>query len=218
MSFPVMWGGPQIQGAPSLIENQQPFGQQIPQHFVEWFSGDALDTIWNQLDTQGSATFAMVDAIDEGFSITCGAGLNDSSQINFNGINHYDPSGLENIAWVRSMSIVQQEIDHGLRETLTGHRITFSQKNNSSTFTRTTTNGGSDNIQNSSKTSDTLWHKYRFKLDSISARFYIDDDFENVHTTQLPTDGLQPRFRVANDTAAAKEGRMRYFEVWNTEA
>ena len=92
MSFPVMWGRSQIQGAPSLIENQQQFGEEIPQHFVEWFSGDALDTIWTKTITS-TGTIVMADTVDGGVINTTAATTADANQYCFNGIQHYSKVG-----------------------------------------------------------------------------------------------------------------------------
>ena len=186
------------------------------QQVIDNFVGDSLNERWNEHNAQGTGTFAMVDAINEGFSVICGGGLNDSSQINFNDINQFDPASVQCIVEARSIQDTLQEFDFGLRNGLAGHFIIFSQKTNSSTFIRMSVNDGSGTINDTSVSNDTVWHNFIFILKTSLARFYIDGIFEGVITTNLPTQKLQPRFRVGNDTAAAREGRTRYYEAYNT--
>ena len=68
--------------------------QVMKQHFVEYFSGDALDTYrWNEFGAIGSRTYAMSDSVNGGFTITHSATNNDWGGINFDDIRPYSHTG-----------------------------------------------------------------------------------------------------------------------------
>ncbi len=48
----------------SIYEAKQALTTVQKQRFVEWFSGDALDSIWTQTNSVGTGTFGMQDDID----------------------------------------------------------------------------------------------------------------------------------------------------------
>ena len=73
----------------SLYESFQALTSIQVSHFVEWFSGDTLDSIWTQSNHSGVGTFAMADEVDGGFKLSCGASSGNNSTINFNDKRHY---------------------------------------------------------------------------------------------------------------------------------
>jgi hypothetical protein len=82
----------------SMYESRSDLTTVQKQHFVEWFSGSALDSIWTERDLVGTGTFAMDDSVDGGYKISAGSGGTDQQQIDFNGIRHYEEQGCVMIA------------------------------------------------------------------------------------------------------------------------
>ena len=119
MSFPIMWSGPQSELAPSVIEARQPAAAEIKEHMVEWFSGQALDTIWTVDNQIGTGSVAMVQTINGGLRITSGGTAGDHTVINFGGtnsINHYESTGSAFISIFKSIETSAARSTAGLHD------------------------------------------------------------------------------------------------------
>ena len=210
-----------VQGAPSLIENRQSLSNPIKQHFVEWFSGDALASIWTIGDS-GSGSSAMVDAIDEGFSMITEASLNRSRGLEFNDIRHYSNTGskvIHNSRLVTGTAIIAMA--NGLANQWGFNQDFFyigaDTGEDSSNFGLRTADGSTISQTSLGVSLDTNWHNFTGELKSSSSSAWLDGKFATVKTTNLPTLALMPHILVQTLNTAAKEARIRYLEAFNTE-
>ncbi len=216
---PLFASQPQIALAQSIIEARQPFGSPINQHFVEWFSGDALDSIWTQTDEQGINTFAMDDIIDGGFKITTGTTSSDRGHINFNAIQHYSNTGLRSYCVSKLSHTTSINSDTLMADTLSfGNHIDYGNHNSASSanWRLLSRDGAAQSTVTSSIVVDTNWHNHSVQLDSTMVKSYLDGDFLLVKTNNLPTAGLSPVLRIETNTSASRERSFSYFEVYNT--
>ncbi len=78
----------------SLLQVLEPSNETISRlHFIEYFDGDVLDSIWQQNSIIGTGTFAMFDTEDEGFSLSVDAINPQLSSITAsNSLQHFDPA------------------------------------------------------------------------------------------------------------------------------
>lgn len=212
-----IYGSTQLQLAQSIIEARQSLATPIKQHFVEWFSGDALDSIWTLAQRQGSGgSGAMVDAIDEGFEINSG-GASSQYVLWANGISHFSYQNSGFISVSRSSSASGWH-NTGIGEAMATNPSTHwyvwqtdmatsfisIQSNNNTTATNTNSTIGVD--QN--------WHTLKATISSTSIRGWIDGNFEVVKTNTLPTiDMTATPMQVG--TGSSITMRCRYFEVMN---
>ncbi len=226
MSFPVMWGGPQIQGAPSLIENQQPFGQAIPTHFVEWFDGATLDNIWSTSQGSGSGgSVSMKDAIDGGLSMFSGTGSGSSFVLHFNDVaRHYSPTGCEFISvtkWVETTDVrTLAGLTEGFGDLGSDDHLFFLLNAQDDTFQELLHNDGSGLVATTDTTANTTSSitETRLRLEASAGKVWVDGDFSLVVTADLPAQPQQPIFQVNNEaTTTNAEISVVYCEVWNNE-
>jgi len=203
----------------SFMDHFEPSKSTEPlQHFVEWFSGDSLDSIWSQRNITGTGTYAMVDAIDEGFSIKSGASNSDESMIWFNDINHYSHAGSVIIGIFRrvtastfaSFGFTDDQIASG------SDHISFVDDTADSLKTLFTANGSSQGSTNMVTSVDTIFHNIKMELDGSNAFCHVDGILEATRTSQLPDTNMQPNAYVFARTAGAKEAQIRYLEAYNT--
>lgn len=218
-STPVMLSGSNIQLAPSIIEAQQPLGSPINQHFWEWFSGDALDSIWTQNNELGTPIFQMADAIDEGFEIV--TDTVETGSMDFNNIRHYSNTSAVFIMAVRKTAGSATDRFHiGLSKDQlnlnTNDRFQWGDSAGSTFKSLLTEDTTTFTIVDSTITTDTVWHYYRGELFTSYSKGYIDSNLEAITTANLPTNTMQPLFRAVQTTGGTNHStRIKYMEVFN---
>jgi len=200
----------------SLYEAFNPLTTINKQHFIEWFSGDALDTIWTKTDITGTGAFAMVDAVDEGFSIKSGANSSDRSGIEFNNKRQYSETGCVFIAIVRAVDSVSRSVTAGMAEVINladaAMRVRIDPGNKYELVTRSSTTNSTD----TSVDDDQVFHVHKLEAFSAKVELSMEGVIEATNTTSLPDVPLQPFMYTQTQTTAVKEGRIRYMECYNT--
>jgi hypothetical protein len=211
---------PQIQGAPSIIENRQSLSDDIDQHFVEWFSGDALDTIWSQTSQIGTPSFVMSDSIDGGFTISLNA--TETGHIDFNDIRHYMDNASVIIAVSKKTAGSTSDFTQiGLAESgfnVSANNSIRMENNAGQTFYELRTRDTALNTVATTINQDTNWHTNMARLYSTHVTYHIDGDLEAISTSNLPAptgDKLQPFFRASRATTNF-DAHLRYMEIFNT--
>ena len=192
------------------------------QHFIEWFSGKSLPSYWSQENTAGTGTFAMVDAVDEGFSITTTSGTSNRNAITFNQVDQFAHDGSVFIAVARRVTSANAGLNLGFSQdddfTIASGQswAVINEDTATGTHKALQTRDGSSHSQTlSSVPIDTSWTNYKLTLSS-DAKLYIDGSLEITKTTNLPTVKLQPAVRSISRAANISEIRIRYCEVYNT--
>ena len=215
------WLGEVVQGLfISMYESFNPLTTVNKQHFIEWFSGDGLDSIWTTGNAGGSGTFTMEDIVDGGFSVTSGGTAGDFSFIGFNDIRPYDPSNSVFIAIVKSFSTVNGDERTGLvnsvvEEGTSTDGVMFRELPSATNFSMLTVNSSLSTHTEGSVARDTNWHSVKITNTASNSISLLDGVTDVTITTNLPNEKLQPRIATARDVAAGKVG-VRYCEVYNT--
>jgi len=206
----------------SIYEAKQALTTVQKQRFVCWFSGTSLSSIWNQTCCAGTGTFAMSDGIDQGFSITAGTTANNSSNMNFNGIQHYDEDSLCFIAVAQRVGAASAA-QIGLSSiTSLGGAAQYAMLSNDTAQTCWILNVDDGTCNTVICTCVAICTNFRtVKLDymctSIDAFFDCSACSAATRCGLVPTVGQNPLFRIFNRCGGAgKEGRIRYLEVYNT--
>ena len=189
------------------------------QRFWDWFDGDALRSWWTKNDLVGNGTFAMVDTVDEGFGVTTGAINNNSSSINFGDIRPFNETACVCIGIVKRVSDLSN-LKSGLANITLNDSIesAFYRDDTVRTFKELRTG---DNIGNTVLATDividTNFTKYKIECGSANIKLSLDGILKITKTTDRPTVRLQPDpLNMSTRTSAAREGRSRYCEVYNT--
>ena len=189
------------------------------QHFVEWFSGSTIDSIWTQVDNTGTGTFSMVDAIDEGFGVISGTNTSDDSILTMNNIQHYDNQNSVYIAVVRRVSALMGANwgVYGNDPTLPNREAAFllddTTRTNKSLHTASNVSAGDTQ---GSVPSDTNFTTVKLVLSSANVTMDINGVFDVTRTTTLPTIAMTPFVnRAFARSTGGRESRVRYMEVYN---
>jgi len=209
----------------SLLDILEPSRATIPKtHFVEWFSGDVLDSIWDQNTIFGAPVFSMVDAIGGGFSISHGAVDPTQGAIGTNTERHFNSRKCK-------MESVQRRVSANGRTEVgfsnrtdgdfanTPDEAMTVQESNALTFKRlitiTTVNTTAVNTSIASNTN--FFHSSQ-ELLSASAELRINGILEATSTTFLPTVAaiLYAGFKQISVGANVGESRITYMEAYNT--
>ena len=205
----------------SLTDALDPAPIIVPkQHFVEWFSGDAIDTIWTVTTLAGSNTEQMSDGVNQGYEIITGTSSANRSSIAFNNIRHYEETGCvfihvsqvtstASIGSQTGLSATAPEIGDdtiavGYDTALLGTNYMLKTERVSSTITDT------------GVAADTNFHKFKGQMRASSALASVDDVLSAVSTANLSINPMQPIHEVITRTAASKTARIRYYEAYNT--
>ena len=205
----------------SVYEMTNPLTTVRKQHFWDWFSGDDLHNRWTKRDNSGTGVFNMVDAVDEGFSITTGAAAtNNRSRIDHNNKRWVAHNGSELIAVVRRVTTTNMICQVGLHgDANTSPTEIAVYRDQTSNTNKVLFNGDatSTTSTDSSIVVDENYTNVKIQLTSSSAKMTLAGVLEATSTTNLPDSKMQPAFESRNITSAgAKECRIRYFEAYNT--
>jgi hypothetical protein len=214
------YGEPQTQGAQSLIENRQPLGDDIDQHFVEWFSGDALDSIWSTRDGGGSGgSVAMTDGTNGGLTLTTGTTNGHRKIIDFNQIRHYDIGCVQYAIW-NANSATDIDTNCGFKDVAdvvasNGDHMHIRMR--SALTTDLTNNAGSGATGvDTNESVDTNVRLWRIQLSSTHSRAHANGSLVAINTSTLPTTKMEPWFASRTKTTSAKSSAIRYMECYQT--
>ncbi len=196
----------------------------INQRFLYFFAGDALDTdVWNKRDINGTNTFAMIDAVDGGYSILTDATADSRASLDFNNIRQYDFDASTFLCTMRTMIVnSNQLVAHGLVNDPTSD---FGNTSNgvqvesatSTGFEVASSDGTTRTTTTMSLTHDTNYHNYKTVLSATNIVVDADGVLDTTKTTNLPDAKLQPRLLVTTGGAGgAREGRYLNYEAFNT--
>jgi len=205
------------------------------QHFVEWFSGSALDSIWTITNNGGgTGSSGMDDNIDGGFYVTSDTGSFNGTELSFGGTagagnaNHqlFDFNGsviIFVLKWASDKTLVNTS-GCGLHSEARGDAAgadaavmeyaTF----NTNFELRTINNASSQTDTASSTAQDTNFHVHKIETKASSVDYSIDGATAVTSTTTLPTVGMQPNFggQKLSGTGTAITFNIRYCEAYNT--
>jgi len=192
-------------------------------HFVEWFSGDALDSIWTFTQEAGTGTQQMEDVIDDGLGIDVTSTTDsDRVRIDFGDIRHYEETAFElhMVIAADSTNGAFSGMENSGADGFNGnHMLTWNNK-----FTSGSTDQGLSTSDGTTQTNTTTgvaittnFQYVRVSRNSVSAKCHLGGILEVTKTTNLPTLALQPVIWAFQwGTAGTTKTKIRYLEVYNT--
>lgn len=200
----------------SMYESFQELTSLQVSHFVEWFSGSLLDTIWNLTSNAGTGiTATMFDGIDGGLGISS-TSVSEGT-LNFNQKRHYDPTG-SIILCIAKQDAVNYDASLGFSNSNAGaaalQQVSF-HFNNSNTFMKAQSAAGGINEVDTSVNNDFLEHSFKIECGSADLKYTIDGVLDITKTTNRPTASLQPVIQFSSSNGAGLM-HLRYLEVFNT--
>lgn len=202
----------------SMYESRSALTTIQKQHFVEWFSGSALDSIWTTTNLQGTNTFAMNDAVNGGFRITTSTASSDKGIIHFNDINQYAYNGSVFIAVIESGGI--GGVRTGFRSVHSGDSTECSLLNMDSGLTNIQLRTADASTTSTTDTGTPIAVHgnplvMKIELDGSNNILTIDGVVEVTKSTNRPTVVQQPTSSMTGK-ASADTLDHRYMECYNT--
>lgn len=204
----------------SLYEQLFALTTVMKQRVVDNFDGDSLNERWTEHIQFSSPTFAMSDAVDEGFKISVNAVSAAEGGIFFNNIRQYSAIASIIIGEIKAVQSTDIKSAIGMFDDNVGAIVDFmfagALTDGQTNYIIRTGNSGGNSTSASSIALDTIFHNHKVELASADSKYTIDGILEVTKTTDLPTGNLQPTFYVRNFAAVAKDGLIRYLEAFNT--
>ena len=205
----------------SIYEHLHPLTTVGKQHFVEDFTGDALDTYrWATNNVVGTSTYAMADEVDGGFKITTGVGQYNRGTINFNDIMQFAHNGSVCIGVVKAPdSNSEQYCGLAAGADLSNGAFNYclySQATNQGYKRMVTHNGTSMSETNTGVSDDTVWTLFKLVLTASDSEIFINGILRGTNTQYLPLAKMQPAFMARSRDDPIKSGQIRYMEAYNT--
>jgi len=207
------------------------------QHFVEWFTGNALNTdIWTSYGNTGH-TVDMDDAVDGGLYLQAGTSDNDYAGIGFGttgsvgddqAVRPFSHNSSKiifvakfsaNSEYQSSASGFDQKLrGDGLGAAESGAILHTSVHNTNGKWVLRTGDGSSYSGFTYVTTSsmDTDWHVFTIECKSTSAEMTIDGVTEATSTTTLPTARMGISFGIQSEGSATAKTNIHYCEAYNT--
>jgi len=219
---PNQFGSGQVQAQQdSFLDHFEPELSVEPlTHFIEWFSGDQIDNIWQQEVSQGSAIFSMIGAIGEGFEIETGA-LNSDASLSFNDKRHYEPTGAVACGVARNVDATDSLFELGLNEVGAGPggANDYSKVRcniNTTNFQGLSRNSGGVTVVDLGIPVNTNWTYCRTEITSANIQYSLDGVLSGTQTDNRPNQPMQPLFRGFTISGSTAGHRIRYYEAYNT--
>jgi len=201
----------------NITDALDPAPQVVPkQHFVEWFSGDAIDTIW-KVAHFGSGSSGMDDSVNGGFQMTTGAISTNFSTLDMNTISHYDFDGSVAISVIKidtTSSIFSSYYGLSNGGAFQAHILASVKDSQSNYYLSNRASATTETVSSIAK--DTSYHKHKVESTVASCRYHIDDTLEAISTTNLPDDKMQPFIQHRTSEDVAKTLNILYYEAFNT--
>jgi hypothetical protein len=205
----------------SMYESFNPLTTVNKQHFVEWFSGSALDSIWT-VNISGSGSATMQDVVNGGLRILFSTGTNNSTDIDFGDKRQYAHDGSVFIS-VCATNMDYTQTNHFCDIGFTSPTFRSSTRNvainyhTGETFIRVRSNSGATSYSDTSVTADNTKRVVKLELDGTDIKAHIDGVLEVTKTTNLPDTKMQPFAQAWHGTGGVASGiDVNYMECYNT--
>jgi len=201
----------------SLYESFDPLTVIRKQHFVEWFSGKALDSIWTtHVVVAGSGV--MVDAINGGYELEC-VGVNANFNIDFNSISHYD---LANACVC--IAVCKRQTTGTNHNAIIGFKEVFNGSGDDMVFRNATQvsftqlqNDDGTGVSNVDTTTAVHTNETVIKLIRSGSKTELFEEgiLKATNTSKVPNGPSQPSVHIFGASGTA-QFRVRFYEAFNT--
>ena len=184
--------------------------------FWDWFDGDSLKSWWTTRDVVGTGTFAMSDAVDEGFKISTGGSSGDRSEIYFNDIRHYSETG-SIIIWVaKAVDSTNALTDIGSTNDGTTTAYSIIRFHTGQANWNYLSKGAGAGSIDLGIARDNNFNEWKISHNTASVTIFNNDILTGVATSNIPTSRQQPYAASGAIEAAAKDLLLRRCEAYNT--
>ena len=211
----------------SMYESRSALTTIQKQHFVDWFSGSALDSRWVYGYSNAGSTNEMSDIVDGGYRQVHGGGVHYSMYINFAGKHQYSATGSVIIGVCRMNSVAQRGsffiglMNGNLAGSSSWQGGGVDVKNHAGLAKQHERNIFASSADGSTHTTTDLavggdaYKTYKTELGSANIKFTVDGVLKATKTVNRPSGGLQPTFGGQHEGGQGY-GHITYMECYNT--
>jgi len=205
---------------PSMYESFNPLTTINKQHFVEWFSGSVIDSIWTFTNVTATGSSGMVDAVDEGAFVKTAASNNAHVALDFNNKRQYAHDNSIMIGVTKRNNTVSDEMvgfSSGVNILDAVNDTVFYSQVNTDTFkTLRSSEGTTLSATVSDVVIGTTFTGWKIENSSANLKLTLSGVLKVTKTTNRPNTNMQPSVSCRAREASAKETRVRFLEVYNT--
>ncbi len=164
------WGSPTFESLYSVFNPETTIAKQ---RFVDFCTGALFQNrYWVLTDITGTGSVSMVDAVDEGMTVTSGANSGDNSELDFNNIKPFDDSACVGIFVARRVDNANGRYDIGFQD---GTDNAYCRNNNIGSFyAMICSDGVCTTNTDSDLATDEAFHVIRIDMKASSATMTID--------------------------------------------
>ena len=208
----------------SMYESRSALTTIQKQHFVEWFSGNALDSIWT---FNGTNNGGMADSADGGYRVLPSSGAN--VIMYFNNKRQYAYNGSVCIAVATGVSDTRMDMLVGFSADSefsggTTDKSVYKSDNGGGSLKMNTSDGSTETATSTTRGSPiaSSFHNGTFitvkiENNASSTQFSINGVVDGTITTTLPNADMQPAMEVRSISGDGDDyGAIRYLEAYNT--
>ena len=191
------------------------------QHFIEWFSGKQLSSIW----TVVNGTAVMKDEVDGGIILSTLVQSNANTRVAFNDKKQFAHNGSVAIMVFKATDALSTSYTYmGLTDntnvgatandnaSIAIHPAVFTNNK----YVLRTGDGSNSTGTDTSLAIDTNWHGHKIVLSSSKATNYIDGVLSVTKASNLPTEAMQPIAYCGTGNAQVHQAQIKYMECYNT--
>jgi hypothetical protein len=211
----------------SIYDQLNAYGTVAKQRFVENFTGYSLNTDrWNTSNPTGTGTTDMSDSIDGGASVATQSGVNNHTEINFNGKRQYSPTASVVIG-VTTQLVTSSDLfcgfGSGVNTLDPQHSLaTMTQMNPSGWISLQTSDGSNTGLNEvySTVTAKAFgadaWKIWKIENVGSTCNLYISGVLDVTTSTKTPSSAMQPVIGARARSSNVATTRVRYMEAYNT--
>jgi hypothetical protein len=211
----------------SIYDQLNAYGTVAKQRFVENFTGYSLNTDrWNTSNPTGTGTTDMSDSIDGGASVATQSGVNNHTEINFNGKRQYSPTASVVIG-VTTQLVTSSDLfcgfGSGVNTLDPQHSLaTMTQMNPSGWISLQTSDGSNTGLNEVYSTTTAkafgadAWKIWKIENVGSTCNLYISGVLDVTTSTKTPSSAMQPVIGARARSSNVATTRVRYMEAYNT--
>ena len=205
----------------SMYESRSELTTVQKQHFVEWFSGNALDSIWNISNSNAGYTITMDDAVDGGMKLINNAVHTNSAILDFDGIRQYNQTSNEVISVFKSVPtsggiMVGLGTSHINDSPYDSATMQIDAGYAGSAVQTLSSDGTSQTVTATGFSADSNYHVYKLECTSTALIPTIDGVIRTSKTTNRPAATLMPVVKAYSYSGNTTQLNITYYEVYNT--
>ena len=205
----------------SMYESRSELTTVQKQHFVEWFSGNALDSIWNISNSNAGYTITMDDAVDGGMKLINNAVHTNSAILDFDGIRQYNQTSNEVISVFKSVptsggimvGLGKSHINDASYDSAT---MQIDAGYAGSAVQTLSSDGTSQTVTATGFSADSNYHVYKLECTSTALIPTIDGVIRTSKTTNRPAVPLMPVVKAYSYSGNTTQLNITYYEAYNT--